>query len=293
MRSMCRLLSILVLTFPVLAVELTEAAKKAFADYVSETESSMSAHRPPALPRLGEVIAIPFAHRKRGSDASIAIPDGLINHWFGATFVPNASIADVRAVLEDYNRYSQYYAPDVSESKLLGRAGDEFDIFLRLHRQVRVKAMFGYSFPVEFNANYKVRYSQESGTLLLRSISTRIAQVRDPKRSHTDEYPVDAGDGFLWRLYSYWRIYEGTNQGRRGVYIESEAMSLSRSVPGFLAKIVTYFTTNFPEESLRSTLEKTRTAVEQRARTHCGVAAPQGFMKSSRHWFSAFQRIAE
>lgn len=267
MRFLCRSLSILVLAFPVMAAELTEAAKKAFADYITETESGTA-----AVPRLaqGGVIAVPFAHRKPGGDASVTIPDGLIHHWFGATFVPGASIADARAVLEDYNRYSQYYAPDVSESKALGRAGDIFDVFLRLHRQVRVKAMFGYSFPVEFNANYRVRYSQEGGTLLVRSISTRIAQVRDPNRSHTDEYPVDGGDGFLWRLNSYWRIYEGTNQGRRGVYIESEAVSLSRSVPGFLAKIVTYFTTNFPEDSLRATLQKTRSAVEARARLTAG-----------------------
>ena len=266
MRSMCLLVSVFALSSLVQAAELTEAAKNAFASYIGETESSMAAHLPPATPRLGEVIAIPFAHRKPGGDASIAISGGLINHWFGSTFVPDASVADARAVLEDYTRYSAYYAPDVTESKLLGHSGNDFDVFLRLHRDVHVKAFF--SFPVEFNANYKVRYSQERGTLSVRSISTRIAQVRDPRHSHNVEYPVDGGDGFLWRLYSYWRVYEGTAQGRRGVYIESEAVSLSRSVPGFLAKIVTYFTTNFPEESLRSTLEKTRTAVEQRARPH-------------------------
>jgi hypothetical protein len=265
MRSVCLLLSVLALIVPAATAELTEAAKKAFDGYIRDTESSMSAHQAPVAPRLNEVIAIPFAHRKPGDDASIPIPDGLINHWLGAVFVPDASVADVRAVLEDYNRYSTYYAPEVSESKLLDHSGNDFDVSLRLHREVRVKAIFGYSFPVEFNANYKVRYSQEGGALLVRSISTRIAQVRDPKRSHTDEYPVDGGDGFLWRLYSYWRIYEGTIEGRRGVYIESEAVSLSRSVPGLLAKMVTYFTTNFPEDSLRSTLEKTRLAVEQRA----------------------------
>src|SRR5205085_97158 len=129
-----------------------------------------------------------------------------------------------------------------------------------LHRDVRIKVLFGYGFPVEFNASYNVHYSMADQMLLLRSISTRIAQVRDPKRSHTDEYPVDDGDGYLWRLYSYWRIYPGTLSGKNGVFMESEAVSLSRSVPGVVAKMVTDFTSNFPRESLEATLVKTKAA---------------------------------
>jgi len=44
------------------------------------------------------------------------------------------------------------------------------------------------------------------------------------------------------------------------VYVESEAVTLSRSVPGVVANMVTYFTSNFPRESLESTLAKTRAA---------------------------------
>jgi hypothetical protein len=253
------------------AVELKQETKKAFEEYVRTIEAEMAAdvaaHRAAALPRLPELqsrltqrgfVATPFAHRKAGSDASVHIQDGLINHWLGAVFVPNAKVADVRAVLEDYDEYSRIYAPDVTASKLVHRSGDDFEIFLRLHRDVRVKALFGYGFPVEFNATYKVHYSMSDETLLVRSISTRIAQVRDPKKSHTDEYPPDGGDGYLWGLNSYWRIYPSA----KGVYVESEAVSLSRSVPGFVAKMVTYFTSNFPRESLESTLSKTKAAVK-------------------------------
>jgi hypothetical protein len=256
------------------AVELKPETKKAFEEYVRTIETEMAAdvaaHRAAVLPRLSElqstlvqrgIVAAPFAHRKTGADASIDIPDGLINHWVGAVFVPNAKVADVRAVLQDYDNYSRIYAPDVTASKLVHRSGDDFDINLRLHRDVRVKALFGYAFPVEFNASYKVDYSTADETLLVRSISTRIAQVRDPKKSHTDEYPPDGGDGYLWRLNSYWRVYPSA----KGVYVESEAVSLSRSVPGFVAKMVTYFTSNFPRESLESTLTKTKTAASQRS----------------------------
>jgi hypothetical protein len=257
---------------PCRAAELKEETKKAFEEYVRATETEMAAHTA-ALPRMPElqsrlseqgIVASPFAHRRAGDDASVEIQDGLINHWLGAVFVPGAKVGDVRAVLQDYDNYSRLYAPDVTASKLVRRSGNDFEIFLRLHRDVRVKTLFGYGFPVEFNASYNVHYSTEGEMLLLRSISTRIAQVRDPKKSHSDEFPPDGGDGYLWRLNSYWRVYPGALAGTKGVYIESEAVSLSRSVPGFVAQMVTYFTSNFTRESLESTLSKTKASVSKR-----------------------------
>jgi hypothetical protein len=260
------------------AVRLTEPTLQAFDIYVSRIESQMDSdarnHRLPALDRMpearaaavqGQIVAKPFSNRMPSNDASIKITSGLINHWFGAVFIPNATIADVRGVLQDYADYSKIYAPDVTESRLISRKDDAFDIFLRLHRQVRVKLLFGYGFPVEFNTNYHVPYFMTGKVLQVRSKSTRIAQVKDPKRSHTDEYPVGNDNGYLWRLYSYWRIYE-TDAPQPGVFLECEAVSLSRSVPGFVEKLVSYFTTNFPEESMRETLGATRKAVQSRKR---------------------------
>lgn len=258
------------------AVRLTEVTRKAFEGYISQIESQMDSdaknnwlhtldRMPAARARAvqGQIIALPFAHREPGQDASMKITDGLINHWFGAVFIPGANVDEVRAVLQDYAHYSKIYAPDVTESRLIDRKEDVFDIFLRLHREVRVKILFGYSFPVEFNTNYNVPYFMTGDLLQVRSKSTRIAQVREPKRSHTDEYPVGYDDGYLWRLYSYWRIYH-TDSEKPGVFLECEAVSLSRSVPGFVEKLVTYFTTNFPEDSMRATLGATRKAVQNR-----------------------------
>lgn len=260
---------------PAGAVELKDSAKKAFDEYVARMESSMNSalnsghvldRIPGARARIDkrEVVAVPFAERKAGGESRVSVPDGLINHWFGAMFIPNATAQDVRAVMEDYPNYSRIYAPDVAESKLLARNGAEFEVFLRLFRQVRIKVLLGYGFPVEFNARYRIQYSNGNGTLRIRSVSTRIAQVRDPKKSHTDEYPPDDGDGYLWRLNSYWRAYEGMSQGVKGVIVESEAISLSCSVPGFVEHMVAYFTSNFPRESMEATLRKTRDAVEAR-----------------------------
>jgi hypothetical protein len=245
-------------------VRMSEETRKAFDNYIKQVESKMDT---PALARLpegmvraanGEIVAVPFAHREAGRGASVPIPEGLINHWVGAMFVPGATVERVRAVLENYGNYSQVYAPEVAESKVLKSAGEEFDVFMRLHRQVRVKALLGYGFPVEFNAKYHIRYHNSGDTLQVHSTSTRIAQVKDPKKSHTEEYEPGNDDGYLWRLQSYWRVYPG----KGGVFVECEAVSLSRSVPGFVEKMVTYFTTNFPEDSMRHTLKATRAAVQ-------------------------------
>jgi hypothetical protein len=252
-----------VLATAALTVRLSDETLNAFDAYVKQVEAGMNAT---ALGRLaevrasvtkGEIVAVPFPNRAPANSASIPIRDGLVNHWLGVMFIPGATVEQVRGVLQNYGQYKEIYAPDVTESRRLRASGDEFDVFLRLHRQIRVKALLGYSFPVEFNSEYHVRYFKTGETLHVRSVATRIAEVKEPKKSHTEEYEVGNDSGYLWRLRSYWRIYPADG----GVLVECEAVSLSRSVPGFVERLVTYFTTNFPENSMRHTLKATRAAV--------------------------------
>lgn len=251
------------------AVRMSDATREAFDGYVRRMETQIESKGLDRMPGLreralrGEIVAVPFANRAAGSGASVPVPEGLANHWFGALFIPGATVDGVRSVLQDYDDYSRIFRPDVAESKLLRREGEEFDVFLRLYRHVRVKAMLGFGFPVEFNSSYHIRYMRAPEMLQVRSASTRIAEVKDPKKSHTVELPPGEDSGYLWRLRSYWRVYPGPN----GVFVECEAISLSRSVPGFVEKMVTYFTTNFPEESMRNTLRSTREAVSSRGQT--------------------------
>src|SRR5579883_858118 len=56
------------------------------------------------------------------------IPAGLIHHWIGAAFLPEAKIEDVTAVLRDYTRKDYYYRPNVIESRTIRREASE-DLF--------------------------------------------------------------------------------------------------------------------------------------------------------------------
>jgi hypothetical protein len=63
--------------------------------------------------------------------------------------------------------------------------------------------------------------------------------------------------GFLWRLNSYWRFEERDG----GVYIECEAISLTRDVPTGLGWLIEPIVRQLPAESLVNTLRATRNAI--------------------------------
>ena len=166
---------------------------------------------------------------------NIPVPDGLIHDWLGVLFIPGATIAGVRAVMQDYDGYKRIYQPDITDSKLLSRDGDHFRVFLRLYKHEFMTLVY--------DSDYDVRYSVPApGRMEIVSRSTRIVQSGDDH-------------GFLWRLNSYWRF----EQADGGVFAQCRAVSLSRGIPfgfgwlhGFLQK--------FPRESMVSTLEATRRA---------------------------------
>jgi len=183
----------------------------------------------------------------------VEVPGGMIQDWVGLMFIPNATIAGVKTVLQDYDNYKQFYKPDVIESRQLAHQGDDYDIFLRLYRKQVLT--------VVLNTEYRVSYTlPDPRHMRVISRSTRIAEVKDFKRSLTEEEPVGRDTGFLWRLNSYWRFEEADG----GVYAECRAISLSRDVPLGLGWMIKGFVSKFPKESMQNTLRGTKAAVEAR-----------------------------
>jgi hypothetical protein len=60
----------------------------------------------------------------------------------------------------------------------------------------------------------------------------------------------------MWRLNSYWRYFDSGH----GVYVQCEAMSLTRDIPSGLNWLVGSFVENVPKESLEFALQSTRAA---------------------------------
>jgi hypothetical protein len=177
------------------------------------------------------------------------IPGGLIHHWLGIVFIPKATIAQVVTVLQDYDHLARYYRPQIVASRLIARNGDDFHISMRLREQKIVTVVLDTEYDVQYGRLDAVhQYSLGR--------STRIAEIANA--GERDEHPLAEGydHGFLWRLNTYWRFVQAVD----GVFVQCEAISLTRDVPTGLRWLIGSFVENIPRESLQFTLRATRDA---------------------------------
>jgi hypothetical protein len=185
----------------------------------------------------------------------IACPEGMIHHWVGVVFIPSAKLDDVLSVLEDYDHQSTIYSPDVERSKIESHDGDHFRVFLRFRRHKVITVVLD----TEHNIHY---FHDGPRRAHSRSSAVRISEVENPgTRDEREKQPGDDG-GFLWRMETWWRMEERDG----GVYVQSEAASLTRDIPTGLGWLVGPFVTSIPKETLVFTLEATRKAVLARAK---------------------------
>lgn len=193
----------------------------------------------------GEAIAEPSV-----GSGDIDVPDGSIHDWTGAVFIPGATLAKTLALAQDYDSHKNIYKPEVQDSKLVKRTGDEFQVYLRLLKKQVIT--------VVLNTNHDVRYFPlDAAHCYSQSHSTRIAEVDNAGDADEREMQPGQDHGFLWRLNSYWRFEERDG----GVYVECEAISLTRSVPVGLGWLVNPIVRTLPRESLENSLRTLRGAL--------------------------------
>ncbi len=214
------------------------------------------ARRTQVLSRLhnGEIFIEPLT-TPDPSGKPIVPPGGMLHHWLGAVFIPGASLRQTLELVEDYDHHQDVYRPEVVGSKLVSRNGNDFKIFYRLRKKKVIT--------VTLNTDHDVRYFPvDSAHCYSRSYSTRIAEVADADSPKEYEKPIGHDNGFLWRIYSYWRFEEKDG----GMYVECESISLTRSLPPIIGVIIIKFVTEIPRESLQMTMGSTRSTLLARAR---------------------------
>jgi hypothetical protein len=252
---------------PAGAAELRPEAAQGFDQSVRLTEMRMQGELEPGgvflwadglpEPRRSEA----YARLQRGEVISARLqtpdpsghsstPGALIHHWVGTVFIPGASLAQVLAVVEDYDRHSEYYKPEVAQSKKVEQSGDDFKVHYRLRKKKVITIIL--------DTDYRVhRHLIDASHAYSNSYSTRITQVEDAGEPDEHELPVGKDGGYLWRLNSYWRYFDSGS----GVYVQCEAVSLTRDIPTGLNWLVGPFVQSVPKESLEFTLESTRSEV--------------------------------
>jgi hypothetical protein len=247
--------------------KLKPVTEAAFDQYVRLTDERNTAELKQGSPFL-EIDAFPEQERhaayeslhagttriekRQTKDAGkeIRCPNGLIHHWEAISFIPGAGVDDVLRVLEDYDRHSEYYKPDVERSKTLAHDGDHYQAFLRFRRHKVITVVLNTAHDVNYFRDSKERAHS-------RSSATKIAEVEDAGKSGEREKPAGDDGGFLWRMETWWRVEAKDG----GVYIQSEVVSLTRDIPTGLGWMIGPFVSGIPKETLAFTMDATRKAV--------------------------------
>jgi hypothetical protein len=247
---------------PVQPVQLKPETVAAFDAYVLAAEEAMDESRQAPVAflwadgdekrseqvRKGDIVAECWGGTK--VTEPVTVPEGLIHDLIGAVFVPERSLEQAVSLVQDYANHKNVYKPEVIDSKVISRAGDDFQIYLRLLKKKVIT--------VVVDTCHDAHYSWLApNRALCRSHSTQVREVEHAGTQKETKSHPDTGHGFLWRLYSYWRF----EQKDGGVFIECRAISLTRDIPPTLAWAIKPIVRKLPKESLVHTLEATRNAL--------------------------------
>lgn len=246
------------------AAELKPRTIEAFDRYVRVTETRMAQElngespflwvdrldgekRTEVLAQLsaGEVVIEKLQTRDHGDE--IDIPSGMVHHWIGTVVIPNVTLEQTIAMVQDYERYAEIYGPDVRASEIRERDGNRFRVYLQLYTKKVITWVANTEHDVEFIFLGDTRVH-------VPSYSTRISELEHPDTPEERERPEGNDRGAAWRMYNYCSFEERDDD----TYMQCENITLSRSLSFPLNLIIRPFVTGVPREKLTFTLGAAR-----------------------------------
>jgi hypothetical protein len=177
----------------------------------------------------------------------------LLHHWRGTAFVPGAKAADFERLMQDFKDYPQRFSPQVLQARLVSQSGNRMEASMRVRQQ--------HVIPVVLDTTYDIAYGRldtQHGYSISRS--TRIAEIYGAGTNAERALNTDEEHGFLWRLNTYWSYEERDG----GLYLQIEAVSLTRSIPHGLGWAIRPYIESIPRDSLEFTLRSTCTALRKK-----------------------------
>jgi hypothetical protein len=255
------------------AATLKPEALKAWDDYIENASGSIR-ERASAPSDFLRIDATPAAAAKVHGGQIVVfpaaphipkkVPSGLIHHWVGTAFLPGKKISDVESIIRDYPRYAEFYAPHVLDPRVISTSetADSFSAVL-MNRSVLSKTALDCDYETTF-----VRV----GDRRMYSITQakRIQEIADYGTPKQHMLPVGEGTGLIWRLYNVSRFEERED----GLYIETEAMALSRDIPSALRLVVEPIVRRVSREALETALRQTANAAHTAGSAATVRAAP-------------------
>ena len=244
--------------------ELKEETLKTWDAYIQTVNSQMRDHLqgsflwvdedPERVDRVraGQILVSSVGHKNPKP-----VPSGLIHDWIGAMFIPDARLGDVLSAVRDYSHYKEFYKPTVVDAKLLGtdRGCDKYSM-----RMVNKETAAEAAFDSEYEACYlqvdDLRWYSNAHT-------TRVQEIRHYGRPDEQDLPPNQGNGYIWRLFTLGRFEERDG----GVYVELEAIALSRDIPVALRWVVDPIVRRVSKNTLLTSLQQMEDAVRSTAET--------------------------
>ncbi len=192
-----------------------------------------------------------------GSNGLHVVDHGLVHDWIGGVFIKDSSIEDVLAVLRNYGSYREIFKPAVVASKDLGTRA-EYSTFSIQWAQ---KVLF---VTAASEGQYEARFFQCDSTRWYATVySTHLQEIAGYGSANERKFPPGEGPGFVWSLYGVTRYQRRDG----GVYLEVEALALSRDIPFSMRWLVKPTIDALAKRGLTSALKQTSEAVRSRAST--------------------------
>jgi hypothetical protein len=180
------------------------------------------------------------------------ISGSLLHHWRGTAFVPGAKAADFERLMQNFQAYPQHFSPQVLQARLIAQNGDRMQGWMRVRQQHVITVVMDTTYNITYGRSDKQHgYSA--------SRSTRIAEIDSLGTSSERALNANEEHGFLWRLNTYWSYEEKDS----GLYLQIEAVSLTRSIPHGLGWVVRPYVESVPRDSLEFTLRSTCNALRK------------------------------
>jgi hypothetical protein len=258
----CALLLLLGAPYPLMA-QPTPAAVAAFNAYTGRVESRLAGQHRSAGSFLATTSFDSGTIRLRKGEPVIEqltpatgaeFSGSLLHHWRGTAFVPGAKAADFERLMQDFKDYPLHFSPQVLQARLVSQRGDRMQGWMRVRQQ--------HVIPVVLDTTYDIAYGRldtQHGYSISRS--TRIAEIYGAGTNAERALNADDEHGFLWRLNTYWSYEERDG----GLYLQIEAISLTRSIPHGLGWAIRPYIESIPRDSLDFTLRSTCNALRKTA----------------------------
>jgi hypothetical protein len=243
--------------------EPTPAAASAFNSYSKAVESRLAQqHRSPST-FLARPVSDPEDVKMRLREGELIIekltpstsanfPGALLHHWRGTAFAPEARAADFERLVRDFNSYPQHFSPQVLQAKVLTPGGDRMQAWMRVRQRHVITVVMDTTYDITFG-----QLDVQHGYSI--SESTRIAEIEAAGTGAERTLSANEDHGFLWRLNTYWSYAERDG----GLYLQIEAISLTRSIPRGVGWALQPYVESIPRESLEFTLRSACSALRK------------------------------